>query len=212
LKRIGTCYDVFDANIMSGRVSWKDVIFVVFFEFCFLCYIAFFLLFCHLYRSEHGLVGAPREVIITWRHSVEYEWVSRLSPKEGHKETYLKFIKLRLSFSYRINYFFQFSKIITIVFQREILMSVFYFLHFVIFVLKIKVSFSGVDIIFLNRRHVFVPLSYVSVEITCFSNLKILMALKIKQCPLFLISLPSGHNTYGPQVPEMRFLTEYFSV
>jgi hypothetical protein len=91
-------------------------------------------------------------------------------------------------------------------------MSVFYFLHFAIFVPKITVSSSGVEIIFLNRRHVFIPLSCVSVEITCFSNLKILMAVEIKECPLSLISLPSGHNTYGRQVPEMRFLTEYFSV
>jgi hypothetical protein len=74
------------------------------------------------------------------------------------------------------------------------------------------ISFSGVDIIFLNRRHVFVPLGYVSVEITCFSNLSILMAVEIKPFPIFLISLRSGHNMYGPQDPEMRLVTEYFSV
>ena len=36
----------------------------------------------------------------------------------------------------------------------------------------------------------FFPLSYVSVEITCFSNLNILMAVEIKQCPYFKFLCP----------------------
>jgi hypothetical protein len=38
------------------------------------------------------------------------------------------------------------------------------------------------------------------------------MAVEIKQIPLFLISLCNGHNMNGPQVPEMRFVTEAFTM
>lgn len=134
----------------------------------FLFFFFFSILFCLLDRSEHGLVGAPREVIITWRHSVEYEWgISTFT----ERVTQVHLIRIQwISFNVLISKLmgsFSFFRIRFVVFLQIRYKSLFWFLSYAILTLETTVSSSDVVIFSTGTSLVFVPLSDVSVEITC---------------------------------------------